>query len=90
MTQKCKYMRTKYNWTPNDYDIDFDFGKIPANINYNDSEDLLKYLNIRNPITKKLHLNLDKKNHDLGNYISIHTQLSFTNDEDDLYEAIIQ
>lgn len=76
--QKCKYMRTKYNWTPNDYDIYFDSGNIPSNIQYNDSEDLLKYLNIRNPLTKVLHLNLDQKNQEIGNYLTIYTGLTFT------------
>lgn len=87
---KCKYMRTKYNWTPNDYDIYFDPGDIPANIKYEDSEDLLKYLNIRNPVTKVLHLNLDQKNHEIGNYLTIYTNLTFTNNNDDLYEAELE
>lgn len=79
MVKKCnpKYMRTKYNYTPNDYDITFDVDKIPSNIQIEDVIDLTNQLQNMMPLSKKVHLNLKdysperhKKNH-MGIYTRV-------------------
>ena len=37
MSKKCMYARSKYNYTPSDYDLIFDYTKIPSNINMEDA-----------------------------------------------------
>ena len=78
----CKYMRTKHNWTPNDYDLQFPTDKIPSNINLQDTTDLTNHLQKKFPLTKTIHLNLDETNKDISNNITCHTNLFLTiNDE---------
>lgn len=51
-------MRTKYNWTPNDYDISFEVDKIPSNIAIENVVNLSNMLQRLMPLSKKIHLNL--------------------------------
>lgn len=78
----CKYMRTKHNWTPNDYDLEFPTDQIPSNINLQDTTDLTHHLQKKFPLSKTIHLNLDETNKDISNNITCHTNLFLTiNDE---------
>lgn len=90
MNDNCKYMRTKYNWTPNDYEIIFDYNKIPSNINFKDSADLIKHLNNRNALTKVLHLMMDTRNEEINDELMLYTELSFTNSNNETLEAIFK
>ena len=75
-TQKnCKYMRTKYNWTPNDYDLTFPTEEIPANIKKEDTANLTNRLQKKFPLSKKIHLYLNEDTHTIKNNITVHTNL---------------
>ena len=71
----CNYMRTKYNWTPSDYDVYFDITDIPKNINLNSSVALEDLLTAYTPLTRKLHLNLSTMEEDWENEYQITTTL---------------
>lgn len=75
---KCKYMRTKYNWTPNDYDIRFPSDQIPSNIKVENTANLQKRLQKKMPLTKTIHLDLEEDNRTYANQIEAHTTLSLT------------
>ena len=74
----CKYQRTKYNWTPNDFDLSFPTDQIPSNINPQDVTDLTRQLQKKFPLHKTIHLNLDEKNKNIQNNITVHTRLFIT------------
>ena len=74
----CKYMRTKYNWTPNDYDMEFPVEEIPSNIPTEDTTNLTLRLQKKFPLTKNIHLYLNEDNRTLKNTITAHTQLYIT------------
>lgn len=74
----CKYMRSKYNYTPNDYDITFSYNSIPPNIDTTNVVELLKQLQKKTPLTKTLHLNMSNREEECTNYCSIHTELVLT------------
>ena len=75
---QCKYMRTKYNWTPNDYDLQFPVEEIPSNIKKEDTANLTQRLQRKMPLTKTIHLNLNEDSHSLKNNLTVHTQLYLT------------
>lgn len=78
MSKECKYMRTKFNYTPNDYDIKFSYNDIPPNIDTTNAVELLKQLQQKTPLTKTLHLNMDNYKEDCTNYYLLHNELSLT------------
>lgn len=71
----CNYMRTKYNWTPSDYDIHFDLSDVPRNISIGDSVGLENLLETCTPLTRKLHLNLSTMEKEATNEYEIGTGL---------------
>lgn len=71
----CKYMRTKENWTPNDYEIAFDCNNIPSNIRMDNVVNLTRQLQSLTPLTKRLHLMMDVDNLNLYNDVKISTKL---------------
>lgn len=75
-SEKCKYARGKYNMTPNDYDIYFDYTSIPSNINLESASSLHTRLQDLMPLTKVLHLHLGVHKKEPVNNILINTQLN--------------
>lgn len=83
MAKKCnaKYMKTDYNWTPNDYDISFDVDMIPSNIDIDNVINLTNTLQRNMPLSKKIHLQLNDYSPERHkkNLIGIHTGIKFDN-----------
>ena len=71
-------MRTKYNWTPNDFEVSFPTDQIPSNINPQDTTDLTTQLQKKFPLSKTIHLNLDETNKNIQNNVTTHTKLFLT------------
>lgn len=71
----CKYMRTKENWTPNDFEINFDYNNISPNIRMDNVVNLTRQLQSLTPLTKRLHLMMDVDNLNLYNDVKISTKL---------------
>ncbi|MBR0272357.1 MAG: hypothetical protein IJQ68_10300 [Methanobrevibacter sp.] len=78
MTKNCKYMRTKYNWTPNDYDLEINHNQIPSNIILEDVPNLSNRLQKLMPLSKAIHLKLDEGKQELNSTIDIVSELSLT------------
>lgn len=76
MVKNCKYMRTKYNYTPNDYDLSFDFQDIPSNISLDDVVSLNHTIAEVTPLGKKIHLNLNTTSREYEGYINVRTSLT--------------
>ncbi|MDO5849323.1 MAG: hypothetical protein Q4P18_07295 [Methanobrevibacter sp.] len=77
----CKYMRTKYNYTPNDYDIYFNYEDIPSNIKLKDIVGLSYQLQRVMPLTKKVHLQFNTTNKEYTSRINVYTTLSVNKHE---------
>lgn len=75
---QCKYMKTKHNWTPNDYDLTFPTEEIPSNINPEDTADLSLRLQKKFPLSKKIHLYLNEETQSVKNNLTVHTKLYLT------------
>lgn len=74
----CKYMKTKHNWTPNDYDLTFPIEQIPSNIKKEDTANLTQRLQKKFPLTKTLHLNLCEDTKTIKSNVTIHTNIFLT------------
>lgn len=74
----CKYARGKYNITPNDYDLTFDYNEIPSNIDMEYAINLSARLQNLMPLTKILHLNLDTKSTSDLELITLHSNAKIT------------
>ena len=80
MARNCKLMRTKHNWTPNDYDISFKTSLVPSNIKIEKATQLNELLQNHMPLSKVIHLNLlDYKPSEKRNRILMHTTLTIDN-----------
>lgn len=85
MSQYCKLMRTKHNWTPNDYDISFKPSLVPSNIKIEQATQLSERIQNCMPLTKVAHLNLlDYKPSEKRNQISLHTTIVIDNGEENI------
>lgn len=71
-------MRTKYNWTPNDYDLEFPIEEIPENIPQEDTANLTTRLQKKFPLAKTIHLYLNEETKTVKNNLTIHTNLYLT------------
>ena len=71
----CKYMKTKNNYTPSDYDIIFDISDVPSNISMSSSIDIENILTAYTPLTRKLHLNLRTLDKSVQNEFELSTKL---------------
>ena len=82
----CKKMKTKYNYTPNDYELSFDHTLIPSNIDIHNVGELTVQLQSRSPLGKVIHVVLDEKNTDIANSVEIYNEviLSFDNKNKEL------
>ena len=67
----CKYMRSKFNWTPNDYDLSFPYWNIPPNIIMENVPNLSARLKNVTPLAKTIHLNLNNGDREFKNITSI-------------------
>jgi len=54
----CKYFHHEPYYTPNNYDLDFDYNSIPVNIQPEKGYDLRNRLQKLMPLTKIIHVNL--------------------------------
>lgn len=79
-------MKTKYNYTPNDYELAFDHTLIPSNIDVHNVGELTVQLQSRSPLGKVIHVILDEKNTDIANSVEIYNEviLSFDNKNKEL------
>lgn len=73
-------MKTKYNYTPNDYELSFDATIIPSNIDIHNVGELTTQLQSRSPLGKVIHVVLDEKNTDIANTIEIYNEVSLNFD----------
>ena len=71
-------MKTKYNYTPNDYELSFDHTLIPSNIDVHNVGELTVQLQSRSPLGKIIHVLLEEKNTDIANTIEIYNEVSIT------------
>lgn len=74
----CKYMRTRYNWTPSDYDLTFPVEDIPSNIPQEDTANLTTRLQKKFPLSKVIHLYLNEESKSVKNNLTVHTNLYLT------------
>ena len=76
------YARSKYNYTPADFDLYFDYTAIPKNIKLTDATNLSKQLQQLMPLTKTLHLNLNtdmkEESQEVGLYTSMYLTMNDT------------
>ena len=73
-------MKTKYNYTPNDYELSFDHTLIPSNIDVHNVGELTVQLQSRTPLGKVIHVVLDEKNTDIANTIELYNTISINFD----------
>ena len=76
----CKYMRAKHNWTPNDYDLWFQYNHIPANVIVEDVPNLSARLDKLTPLSKKVHIVLNTPDEEYNNTVNVSTDLTLTVD----------
>lgn len=74
--ENCKYARGKYNMTPNDYDIYFDYTNIPSNINLESASNLYLQLQELMPLTQVIHLHFGTHKKEPVNNIQITTSMT--------------
>ena len=74
----CKYMCSRMNWTPNDWEVWFQHNKIPSNIIVEDVPNLSERLDKLTPLSKKVHIMLNTSNEEYTNTISLVSDLSIT------------
>lgn len=76
------HLREKYNYTPSDFDLSFNFNQVPVNIMQEDGVELQKRLQRLMPLSKRIHLDLLKsmeKGDD--NHLFINANLQLTIDD---------
>lgn len=70
----CKHFHQEPYWTPNNYDLHFDYNNIPSNILLESQDDLRKRLQKKLPLSKILHLQLESKSVPCNNEIKCYTK----------------
>ena len=80
----CRIFHHDPNWTPNDYDLYFDYNSIPVNIDKDGTHDLTRRLQKHLPLTKNLHLNFENSTVPEQNSFNLHTtvHIHFTSKSD--------
>ena len=74
----CKKMRTKYNYTPDDYELSFPTEEIPQNIDVQNVKELTLQLQDKTELGKTIHIILEEENKDIENLFEIYTTLSMS------------
>lgn len=87
--EKCKYMRTKRNWTPNDYELSFPHNSIPVNIPLENVPNLSDRINKVMPLSKHVHLVLNEGNKEFNSAISIVSELQLKINKENIRVDII-
>lgn len=72
---ECKYFHHEPYYTPNNYDVFFDYNSIPVNIPVEKPYDFRNRLQKLMPLTKIIHLNMDTDTFEEDNNIHLHTRL---------------
>ena len=95
LDKTCKYFHHDPYWTPNNYDLYFDYNSIPVNIITESPSNLQKRLQNCLPLTKILHLNLDTDDEYQSNSVHIHSNvnlyynsLNVTSENNNYYPSI--
>jgi len=73
--KECKYFHHEPYYTPNNYDVFFDYNSIPVNIPVEKPHDFRNRLQKLMPLTKIIHLNMDSETFKEDNNIHLHTKL---------------
>ena len=81
INDNCKYMRSKKNWTPNDYELWFQHNNIPSNINVEEVPNLSSRLDKLTPLSKKVHIMLNTSDEEYNNTINLVSDLTLTVDK---------
>lgn len=71
--KECKYFHHEPYYTPNNYDVFFDYSSIPVNIPVEKPHDFRNRLQKLMPLTKIIHLNMDSETFKEDNNIHLHT-----------------
>ena len=77
----CKIIHHEPNWTPNNYEINFDPTMIPSNIKTESSDSLQKRLQKLMPLSSRIHVNLSTDTFSEKNDLEIHTSLKINGKE---------
>lgn len=67
-------MRTKDNWTPSDYELEFNYDAIPRNIHVDSAIELSKAVNRKSPLSRKIHIMLDENGVNLRSRITVSSE----------------
>lgn len=78
LNKECKYFLHEPYMTPNNYDLYFNYSKIPVNNIIDSPHDLRRRLQRKLPLTKILHLNLESAEEPEYNTIHIRTGLTLS------------
>jgi len=70
----CKHFHQDPYWTPNNFDLYFDYDSIPQNIEVENSHDLIRTLQKHLPLSKILHLNMDDRSVDYAENFNLYTK----------------
>ena len=73
--EECKYFHHEPYYTPNNYDLFFDYNNIPVNIPVEKAHDLRNRLQKLMPVTKIIHLNMGSETLKEDNNLHMHTCL---------------
>lgn len=75
LSKNCKYFHHDPYFTPNNFDIYFDYHKIPKNIKVDKPHELRKRLQRTMPLTKIIHVNLEAESFPHRNDVNIGTSI---------------
>ena len=73
-SRHCKRFHQEPYWTPNNYELYFDYNNIPVNIGLEKFHDLRKRLQKQLPLSKILHLNLEMDSVQANNECNLYTK----------------
>ncbi|MBQ6220014.1 MAG: hypothetical protein IJH63_00415 [Methanobrevibacter sp.] len=76
---ECKYLHHEPYYTPNNYDLFFDYNNIPVNIPIEKANDLRNRLQKLMPLTKIIHLNMNSETLKEDNNIHLHSSMKINN-----------
>ena len=92
MKKECKHFHQEPYWTPNNYDLFFDYNGIPTNIEVENNHDLIRRLKKHLPLSKILHINMEDNNVESAETVNIYTstKISFKqNDGEEIVDVVV-